>query len=179
MRGAFFGAVLFKMCRGGPKHCRRSLRVSRVGPKHCGRRLRTVTSGDAQQGPTKGSHFWACPSKGSDFCMSSQKLAKGSHFWNTGDIMPKLEKLSCFFYHNSLLKFDVKMHFFGRSWVGALLVQFLVKGFEVLAWLRTLCPNIGRVRTFARAFISERPAETQNATDVVSERPWRPKTLPA
>ena len=99
----------------------------------------------------KGSDFWTCPPKGSDFCMSSQKLAEGSHFWSTGDIMPKIKNLAELFYHKSSLKFNVKMHFFGRSWVGALLVQFSVKGFEVLAWLRTFCPNLGRVRTFGRA----------------------------
>ena len=38
-------AFHFRASHGNPKHCRRSLRVSRVGPKHCGRRLRTSRRG--------------------------------------------------------------------------------------------------------------------------------------
>ena len=45
MRGLFFGAVLFTVCRGGPKHYRRSLRVSRGGPKRCRRSPRTSRRG--------------------------------------------------------------------------------------------------------------------------------------
>ena len=119
---------------------------------------------------------FACPRK---------NLQRVRTFGTLATSCQNLKNWAAFFYHNSLLKFDVKMHFFGRSWVGALLVQFLVKGFEVLAWLRTLCPNIGRVRTFARAvhFRTSRgdpkhyrrslraSVEAQNTTSVVSERP--------
>ena len=119
------------------------------------------------------------------FARPRKNMQRVHTFGSLATSCQNLKNQVTFFHHESSSKFDVKMQIFGRSWVGALLVQFLVKGFEVLAWLRTLCPNIGRVRTFARAvhFRTSRgdpkhcrrslraPVEAQNTTSVVSERP--------
>ena len=82
--------------------------------------------------------------KGSQF---SLRIAQASYFWTRArrtfervrifkastTSCQKVKIRAVTFHHKFVLKFDVKMKLFGRSCGGALLVQVLARGFEVLA----------------------------------------------